>query len=267
METQRPELGITRQCACKRITLVTSFILLLLPVIALANDCRYERKVSYSLPSSALEQLSVQAEAGSLSVHGAEVGSDIFIEATLCSSNKSELEEMDVSHTRRGGVEYIETVIPDIHWAFWNSHYAYIDLDVTIAQGLSVAIKDGSGAIVVSGVGDLRIDDGSGEISVRSIAGDLSIDDGSGEINIEDVGGDVDIDDGSGEIKVSGVIGNVEIDDGSGFIRIAEVRGTVSIRDGSGGIDVRDVDQEVVIVEDGSGSVELRRVNGSGEAD
>ncbi len=263
METQQPEPCINRQRACKRISLATSFILFLLPVIVVADVCSYEKEVSYSLSSSDLEQLSIIAKAGSLSVHGAETGSDIVIEATLCSSRKSELEGMEVSHNRRGDVETLETVIPDFHGSLWISRYAYIDLEVSIPAGLAVTIKDGSGAMHVSGTGDLRIEDGSGEISVRSVAGNLTIRDGSGEINVEEVDGNVKINDGSGEMDVSDVIGNVDITDGSGHMRITQVGGTVSISDGSGGIDVRDVEQKVVIREDGSGSIDLRRVNSS----
>lgn len=245
METQQSKLCSTRQRTCKRINFVGGLILLLLPVVVLADVCSYEREVFYSLSGVALEQLSVDAQAGSLSVHGTETGDDIVVKARLCSSRKGELDEMDVSHSRRDGVEYLETVIPDLHNFLWVSGYAYIDLDVSIPAGLAVTVKDGSGAIQITGSGDLRIDDGSGEISVINVGGNLSIQDGSGDINVEDVEGDVDI------------------EDGSGHMRIARVGGKVSISDGSGNIEVYDVDQEVVISEDGSGNIDLRRVNSS----
>lgn len=261
METQSSNTGLISR---KRISLVTSFFLLLLPVVVMADVCSYERTISFSVPAERIEQLHIKARAGSLVVDASEASGEIAVRGRVCSSRKSELEGMDVAQLRDGSVLQLETEIPDFHGSLWGSRYAYIDLAVSIPAGLAVVIDDGSGPIDVSGTGDLRIMDGSGAIKVYAIAGSVEIRDGSGELSVEDVEGDVEVRDGSGTVDISSVMGNVEVDDGSGTLRIAQVGGRVDISDGSGSIDVRDVQQEVVIHEDGSGSLDMRRVNISG---
>ncbi len=245
----------------KRVTLVTSFVLLLLPVVVVADVCSYERAVEFTVPAESIDQLEIEAHAGSLQVQAAESATHITVTARVCSSRKSELAGMDVLQSRSGNVLQLETLIPEFHGSLWTSRYAYIDLAVTVPAGLSVEIDDGSGPLDVSGTGDLRVKDGSGHIKVHAIAGNVVIRDGSGELSVEDVEGNVDVRDGSGMVDISYVMGNVEVEDGSGPLRISQVGGSVGIHDGSGSIDVRDVQREVVIHEDGSGSLDLRRVN------
>ncbi|MGB4248988.1 MAG: hypothetical protein WBJ75_14845 [Pseudohongiellaceae bacterium] len=245
----------------QRITLATSFFFLLLPVVVLADVCSYEKTVAFTVPAESINQLEIDAHAGSLVVEAASGSSEISVVGTVCSSRKSELVDMDVLQSREGSVLKLETLIPEFHGSLWTSRYAYIDLAVTVPAGLAVAIDDGSGPLDVSGTGNLRIKDGSGEIKVHAIMGNVVIRDGSGELSVEDVDGSVEVRDGSGAVDISYVMGDVDVEDGSGTLRIAQVGGSVGIHDGSGSIDVRDVQQEVVIHEDGSGSLDMRRVN------
>ncbi|MDP1933154.1 MAG: hypothetical protein Q8L60_17025 [Gammaproteobacteria bacterium] len=48
----------------KRVTLVTSFIFLLLPVVVLADVCSYEKTVAFSVPMENIKQLEIEARAG-----------------------------------------------------------------------------------------------------------------------------------------------------------------------------------------------------------
>lgn len=264
METHTTSQGLSLK---KRVTLLTSFLILLLPMVVVADVCTYEKTVSFTVPVDAVQRLSIRAETGALAVHAlpAQDGGqqdEIRVEARVCSARKATLDDMDVVHTLNGDVLLVQADIPEIDSAFWINHYPYIDMDFGIPAGLAVTIKDGSGDIQVSGTGALRIDDGSGGINVRSIVGDVTIEDGSGEINVEQVDGAVDIRDGSGSIDISHVMSSVVVDDGSGELRIAQVGGSVSISDGSGSIDVMDVEQAVTILEDGSGSTEYRNITG-----
>lgn len=250
----------------KRVTLLTSFLILLLPMVVVADVCTYEKTISFTVPVDAVQRLSIRAETGALAVHALSARDgeqdEVRVEARVCSARKSDLDDMDVVHALKGEVLLVQAVIPEIDSAFWINHYPYIDLDIGIPAGLAVTIKDGSGDMQVSGTGTLQIDDGSGSITVNSIAGDVRIEDGSGEIWVEQVDGAVDIEDGSGAIDVSHVTSGVVVDDGSGELRIAQIGGTVSISDGSGSIDVMDVEQAVTILEDGSGSTEYRNITG-----
>lgn len=263
METHSTSDGLSLK---KRVTLLTSFLILLLPMVVVADVCSYEKSVSFTLPVDTIQRLSIRAETGTLAVYAlpAQDGSpdEVRVEARVCSARKATLEYMDVVHALKGDVLLLQAVIPEIESAFWINHYPYIDLDIGVPAGLSVTIKDGSGDMQVSGTGALQIDDGSGSITVSGIAGDVRIEDGSGAITVEQVDGAVDIEDGSGAIDVSHVTSGVVVDDGSGELRIAQVGGTVSISDGSGSIDVMDVEQAVTILEDGSGRIEYRNITG-----
>lgn len=263
METQttRPLLSLK-----KRLTVLTTFLILLLPVVAVADVCSYEKTISFTVPIDAVQRLSIRAETGALAVQalqGQQGGQEeVRVEARVCSARKATLDYMDVVHALNGDVLSVQTVIPEIESAFWINHHPYIDLDVSVPTGLAVTIKDGSGDMQVSGTGALQIDDGSGGIVINNIVGDVHIEDGSGEITVEQVEGTVDIEDGSGAIDVSHVMKGVIVDDGSGELRIAQVGGTVSIIDGSGSIDVMDVEQAVTILEEGSGRIEYRNITG-----
>ncbi len=263
METQTTRHGLSLK---KRVTVLTTFLILLLPVVAVADVCSYEKTISFTVPIDAAQRLSIRAETGALAVHALpaqEAGqAAVRVEARVCSARKATLEYMDVVHALNGDVVSVQTVIPESESAFWINHYPYIDLEIGVPAGLSVTIKDGSGDMQISGTGALQIDDGSGSIVVNNIVGDVRIEDGSGEIRVEQVDGAVDIEDGSGAIDVSQVLSGVVVDDGSGELRIAQVGGTVSISDGSGSIDVMDVEQAVTILEDGSGRTEYRNITG-----
>ncbi|MES3008272.1 MAG: DUF4097 family beta strand repeat-containing protein [Pseudomonadota bacterium] len=246
----------------KRVTLFTSFLILLLPMVVVADVCTYEKTVSFTVPVDAVQRLSIRAETGQLDVQAVAGQQSVIVDATVCSTRMADLEDMDVVHEQRDEVLLIQTLVPELHSSFWVNHPPYIDLNVSVPAGLAVTIKDGSGDMQISGTGELRIDDGSGGINVSNIVGAVTIEDGSGEISVEDVDGAVDIRDGSGPVDISHVMSDVVVDDGSGSLRIAEIGGSVSISDGSGSIDVRDVEQQVAVHEDGSGSTDYRRVRG-----
>lgn len=225
------------------LSLASAFALLLLPVVVLADDCAYQETLAFSLPAEAVERMDITAGAGTLEVIGDSADGQIHVQAMVCTSRKSGLVGMGVEHALRGGTQHIETRIPENQTTFWTSHYARIDLSVRLPAGLPVQIKDGSGDLSVSGTGALVLRDGSGSVSIDSVAGNVAVRDGSGDLSI------------------ANITGNVDVTDGSGALNIAEVDGNVDISDGSGSIDVRDVTRDVTIHESGSGSVALQRVN------
>jgi len=50
----------------------------------------------------------------------------------------------------------------------------------------------------------LKIDDGSGSMTIESTGGDLNIKDGSGEAVLENIRGNIIMDDGSGDLTFPG---------------------------------------------------------------
>lgn len=213
------------------------------PVAAQDRDrCEFRSEISAALSASASELLTVSAGSGSLVVEGRAGTSVVTVIATACASDERRLEELEVLLERRGSTVDVETFYPDNAWR--GRSYAYIDLRVEVPMGMDAEIDDGSGSVSLSGLGDLTLDDGSGEIYVEDIRGSVDIDDGSGKIEIRDVQGDVFVDDGSGSIEIVGVAGSIRLEDGSGSI------------------DIRDVGQDVIAYEIGSGTIEVMGVAG-----
>ena len=206
------------------------------------DRCEFVAELAAELPASESERLRVSAGSGSLVVRGVAGASEVTVTATACASDERILEEMAVSLERSGSTLDLETFYSDASWR--DNRYARIDLYVEVPLGMDAEIDDGSGSATLSGLGDLTVDDGSGELHVENIRGSVEIDDGSGEIEIRNVQGDVFVDDGSGSMDIIGV------------------SGSVTLEDRSGSIDIRDVGQDVMAYEIGSGSMRVSGVEG-----
>ncbi len=221
--------------------------------VPLAAAADYEEVHDLALDASGVEQLEIEAGAGSLEIRGEPGAERITVAATVVVPDR---DEDDARELIADGLELELGVdgrraklVADFDAGWWGSgDNPRIDLVVRVPPALAVEVDDGSGAISVTGVnGDLRIDDGSGRIELR------------------DLGGSVEIEDGSGSIDVVGVAGDLRIDDGSGSIDIRTVGGAVTIDDGSGSVDVSDVGGDLLIVDDGSGSLRYSNVRGQVE--
>jgi hypothetical protein len=234
------------------------------PTLHEAQDrCRYEveRTLTVSAPSDG--HLRLDAGSGSLEVVGVAGLNEVRAVARACASHEEFLDDLRLSSERNGNEVFIGTHYPDMDGFGWGNRYARLDLKVEVPEAMAAEIRDSSGEMKAGHLGDLRIEDSSGELEVYSVQGNVSIDDGSGEINLWDVTGNVEIDDGSGEIDIEGVGGMVVLDDGSGEINVRDVEGTVRVvQDGSGSIDVDGVGGDFIVERDGSGGINFRDVKG-----
>ena len=206
------------------------------------DRCEFADEIFIELSASESDRLRVSVGSGYLIVQGRAGASTVVVTATACASDLDILGEMDVLLDRRGSTLDLEAIYPDDAWR--NDSYARIDLEVEVPLGMDAEIDDGSGSMTLAGLGDVTVDDGSGEIFVEDILGSVDIDDGSGEIQIRDVQGDV------------------FVDDGSGSVDIVRVAGSVTVEDGSGSITIRDVGQDVIAYEIGSGTIRVSGVEG-----
>jgi len=231
-----------------------------------SRNCEYEAERRVELSASAGDRLVLTAGSGFLEIVGREGLDQVRVVGRVCTSHEEWIDELDVRGERRGSDAVIETVYPDRgNWRdlFRGRNYARIDLTVEVPAGMAVDLEDSSGEMNLQGLGDLRIDDSSGEIVINGSSGSVWIDDSSGEIEITGVVGDVEIDDGSGEIMLSDIDGSVMVSDGSGEIEVEGVTGNVVIRDdGSGSIEVDGVGGDFVVRSDGSGSIRYDDVQG-----
>ncbi len=231
-----------------------SFIVMAMFVVSLAHAGwkDYEEVRSMELDADGLDRLSIDAGAGSMDVRGVAGLGKITVKAVITVPDADAEDAVRIiekrvmlSLQRSGSDARLKALFSN---GFMGRHSdSYIDLEVSVPQGLAV-----------------KIDDGSGSIDIVDILGDLTIEDGSGSIDIANVAG-VNIDDGSGSIDVVGAGGDVFIVDGSGSIAVKHVQGSVTVDDGSGGITVSDVDSDLIIIDDGSGGLSFSNIRGAVE--
>ena len=229
------------------------------------SNCKFEAERTFSATVGSGDLLQVLAGSGSLEVVGVDGLREVRATARACASHEEFLQDLRLSSDRDGDALVVESHYPD--WSDrggWGNRYARLDLFLEVPQGMAADLQDSSGEMSISGLGDVSIQDSSGEIEAQSILGHLVIDDSSGEIQVWDVTGNVEIEDGSGEIEVSGVGGWVTISDGSGEINAENIEGSVTVlQDGSGSIEVDGVGGDFTVRRDGSGSIEYQNVAGT----
>lgn len=224
--------------------------LLAAPALADWGDHDYMEEREMTLSVAGVDELVIEAGAGTLKVKGEPGVEAIRVHATILvdGADGDEAREfmsrrMKLSLERAGDSAVL---VSDFQNGGMNrgSRSGDIALEVVMPQGMALDVDDGSGSIVLEDMlGDLRLDDGSGSIVIRGAAS-------------------VDLDDGSGSIRISDVTGDVRVDDGSGSVTIVGVGGSVSVDDASGSINFDDVAGDFRVIDDGSGSVNFSNVLG-----
>jgi hypothetical protein len=240
-------------------------IFIILPVVALAGSFRETR--NFELSADGVNVLSMHCGAGKLILKGVEGSDAIRVTAEIEASGIKESEfqllgekliELDLRREYSRALLFSNVAKPPFTHAD-----ARIHLFVEVPIRMNVRILDGSGEITVSNInGNVEIDDDSGAVRIENIIGTLRIKDTSGDLEIDDIQGAVEIIDGSGSIVVLDVTGDVNIKDTSGGIEVNDVGGSVTVSDGSGSIDIVKVAKNVFIQEAGSGEIDVEGVRG-----
>lgn len=222
-------------------------LLMFFASLAQAGFSDYQEVRDLTLDAAGIDELTIEAGAGSMDVVGVEGLDQIEVTAKITVENKGEKSALEFIEERMNlsleGTADSALLVSNFSNGFLGiGPNASISLNVSVPQGMSLRIDDGAGSIDVSGtMANVVIDDGSGSIDVDS-AGNVRIDDGSGSIDVITASGDVFVIDGSGSINISHVGGSVTIDDGSGGIRVADVENDLIIEDdGSGGLHYDDI--------------------------
>lgn len=231
-----------------------------------------QKRETLALDASGCSALRIESGAGYLNVQGKDGMGRIEVSATLHvrGINDTELREFKSTHVtlKLEKIGSKAVLIASIDEKFsldrlFGMRDASIDLDVSLPRGLALEIEDGSGDINVRTMGNgLELVDGSGDVRVAGITGTVEIEDGSGDLLLADLKGRVEIEDGSGNLELKDAGGDVSITDGSGQLEIFRVKGSLRIEDGSGDIVIDGVEKDVTIEEAGSGGVEIRNVKG-----
>jgi hypothetical protein len=236
-------------------------ILAAIPILGFQfDDCRYSAPREATVDAAAATSMYVSAGAGNLRIEGRPGLRQARIRATACASDRDLLDDIQLTATRSGDQVRVHANDDDLELR--NRQYARLNVIIEVPENLAAEIQDGGGDVEIAGIGQLDLNDGSGEIILQDLRGDVEIEDGSGEITVSGVQGNVRIHDGSGEIDLHDVVGSVVISDGSGEITITRVGRDVTVSDSSGSIEVDEVGGSFTVRDDSSGDVDYRRVKG-----
>lgn len=225
-----------------------------------AWNCSEERTIKTELDIGAIDDIRVEAGAGTLSIKGSDQKGEIGLVAKLCASDADLLAEMDVKTELEGDYALVETSMPKK----WGGNYsASIDLSLVVPKGSRLDVKDSSGDLEIKGVAELVLLDSSGDVNVKNIEGNVNLTDSSGTIYLSKVGS-AEITDSSGEIDVRDVAKDFTVNvDSSGDIEVKGVGGNLLIKvDSSGSIDVEDVSGDFTVQKDGSGDIRFDNIEG-----
>lgn len=233
---------------------------------ALADSCKYEKKINETLDLAKSDLLTISAAAGDLDIVGVSGSGQAVIKARACASKKEWLEESKIV-TTPGNLAAIDVYLPnsDGGWLSLGSNYIWMDLVIEIPEDLALEVKDSSGDMSLKNVAVVKIKDSSGDIEVEKARDSFAISDSSGDIEVDGVNGDFTIEsDSSGDIEVTDVHGSVLVmKDSSGDIEATDVSDNFIVeRDSSGSISANDIGGDFRVLKDGSGGISSRDVEG-----
>jgi DUF4097 and DUF4098 domain-containing protein YvlB len=237
-------------------------IIAVIPILTFQlEECRFHATREAALDAAGSTRVLVNAGAGSLRVEGKPGLRQVRIRGTACASDRTLLEEIELSAQRFGSEVRVHA--NDRELELRNREYARLNLVVEVPEYLAATVLDGSGELELIALGALDIIDGSGNITIRDIAGSVQIDDRAGQLRLSDVRGDVNVEDTTGEIDLADVIGTVDVRDGSGVVKLLRVGRDALISDGSGDIEIDGVGGDLTIRTDTNGGFDYRAVRGT----
>lgn len=239
--------------------------LLLLPGLALADNCKHEDTRQLALDLDGVERVQFEVNSHDLRLDGVANDAATPLQIRACASDPDYLPQLVVEAHRTGGTLHV--VIErrgKSTGIFFSPTYAYLEVQARLPAGLAYEVEVGSGDAEVAGVASLEIDVGSGDLEASRIAGQVSAEVGSGDLEFDDIGS-LDVRSvGSGDLDARRIRGDVRIGSlGSGDIELDGVGGSVRVgRIGPGDLDVADVRGDLVVERLGSGDVDHSRVQG-----
>ena len=134
----------------------------------------------------------------------------------------------------------------------------HIAIEVPVASSLEV--KVGSSSLTTRGrLHDVRVDSGSGDVTLDVVRGDTLVKSGSGDVVSVDLAGDARIKTGSGDVLVRRSGSNLVVTTGSGDVRVESGEHDLAVKTGSGDAQVDSLAGDGVFTT-GSGDVAVLRV-------
>ncbi|KAF1710559.1 hypothetical protein CSC70_07825 [Pseudoxanthomonas kalamensis DSM 18571] len=231
--------------------------LLLLPGVALADECQHSRPLDLRLDLDGVKTVRFEIANHELKLvadGGNRVGGRAY------ASDPAYLDQLVVEQRRQG-----DKLIVSAHregkssGVFLRNNYAYLQLQAGVPRELMVQLQVGSGDASVSGPASLSVDLGSGDVQASRIRGLVTAKIGSGDLELDDVGPLHVLSIGSGDLEAKSLRGNVEVGSiGSGDLTLQQVAGSVDIGSiGSGDAEVSGADGLVHVRSIGSGDLDV----------
>ena len=106
----------------------------------------------------------------------------------------------------------------------------------------------------------VRLDTGSGAMTVSSLAATVIGKTGGGAIKLDDIGGPVVVTTGGGDVVAGSLGSDASIKNGGGSVRVEKIAGPGKISTGGGKVFVGAA--KGLVVDNGAGSIEVRKCNG-----
>jgi DUF4097 and DUF4098 domain-containing protein YvlB len=217
-----------------KILLVTTALLALASVPALASEQTFDRTLSVS----GHVELNVATGSGNIHITRGS-GSQVHIFGRVKSSwgaNDDKVREIAANPP----IEQTGNIVR-IGQHHENLHNISIDYEIQAPADSILDAGSGSGNVTDEGVGEnAKLNTGSGNIHATGLHGSFSVGTGSGNIYAEQ--------DGAGDVKAG---------TGSGTIELRDIKGTLKAETGSGDIKAGGAPAGPWKLETGSGSVEL----------
>lgn len=240
-------------------------LLLLAPLAAHADDCKYEAPRNLTLDLAGVRELEVDLHSHDLHLTGNDGAAGGTVTGRACASDPKLLDDLTVTQRREGDRLIVEAGGHErINISFFGHTSTSLKLDMQLPSQIPVVLNVGSGDAWVTGMKKLNTQVGSGDAHVTRIAGPVSVSVGSGDVDITDAGGLDAGSIGSGDLKVNGVRGDARVGSiGSGDVTLRSVSGSVRVDTiGSGDLVVRDVQGDLTVGAKGSGDVSHSGVKG-----
>jgi hypothetical protein len=212
--------------------------------------------------------LRVVGERGEISIKGAPGLTAVQVQGEVCATRESRhhVDSVLLSTAQNGDEIIVSVDMPKSGSRLVND--IRMNLEILVPEEfIGVVINHVEGPVTVSGVRDLRVAIGYGNLEAADIAGSVVVTELEGSMSLTDIGGNVTVSTilGYGEVDLNGISGNVTIGENrSGPARISNIGGDVTIgSSGYGQLSVIGVAGDLSVGENPRGALSFDRIEGS----
>jgi DUF4097 and DUF4098 domain-containing protein YvlB len=109
--------------------------------------------------------------------------------------------------------------------------------NLEVPEKIYIRLNTGSGDLSLDRINaEIKSNQGSGDAEITSFNGSINLNTGSGDINIDGVDAEVTLNTGSGDIRLKEGTGSFSVNAGSGSISLDQLKGDFSANTGSGNV-------------------------------